>query len=119
MSGHLAAIPGIPLAMPQRVPDGYEVRGPIRSELKAGLAVMRAVTFSRAGRADDAVTICTEVPSTESCPELTDHVIRTAGGYRVLLAFSESFPSSDRADWTSVPLTLDGQLIETEVSAAD
>lgn len=105
----LAAQPGIPLVLPDRVPEGYSWLGPDMFETVSGHVVGRSSTFAAWGDLDDTPTVqvCAHTATAQTCPRGDWSIEREIDGLGVTIAFlgGPGRTSADAAFWETVRLS--------------
>jgi hypothetical protein len=113
---YLEEVPGVPLALPETLPEGFEWSGPDEtySPTEGGPVTMRSSLF----RPDDlsaasAVWICLQEGGTDACPEGQVQIHRTVGAFDVRIVFGdEVVQGSDLYNfWNEVSLTTNVQSV--------
>lgn len=105
----LAALPGIPLVLPARVPAGYSWQGLDSFETDSGHVVGRSSTFAAWGDLDDSPTVqvCAHTAAAHACPRGDWSIEREIAGLGVTIAFlgGQGRTSADTAFWETVRLS--------------
>ncbi|GAA3537345.1 hypothetical protein AFL01nite_12030 [Aeromicrobium flavum] len=108
--GDLASLPGIPLVLPDQVPEGYSWQGLDSHEIDpSGRVVGRSSTFAAWGNLDHAPTVqvCSHTPAVQTCPRGDWSIERKVDGLGVTIAFmgGQRDRAGDTAFWESVRLS--------------
>jgi hypothetical protein len=100
--------PGVPLVLPQSLPDRYSFLGPGYIVTRADRVTLRSTDYRRSGP-NLVVDLCLEPKGENECRTDNDPEIdRSTDQYSIVVRFQQSseVPAEDGEFWTTVPLVL-------------
>lgn len=107
LAARIQGYTGVPLALPERLPEGVEWRlSEASTAAENGAATMRASVFAyQPIDAGPTITLCSEAGPSQ-CIDGDLRLDRTVDGVRVVIAFYGAVSNSQREFWATVPMAL-------------
>jgi hypothetical protein len=106
----LRETPGVPLALPRTLPEGYRWIGWLDSQSQNGFTTERSSTFAQEMfSSGPIVEVCLQLGKHDQCSTGTESIDRTVGPYsiRIIFSFDAPIPAEVKALWADVDFTLD------------